>query len=47
MSAADVDYFNDQDRAGAERVAAPVNSVLPEDPRRLRPQPQDLRNPPG
>jgi hypothetical protein len=42
-----VDYFYDQDRAGAERVAGVVNSALPEDLKRLQPRRQQARNPPG
>jgi hypothetical protein len=42
-----VDYFNDQDRAGAERVARLVNSALPEDLKRLQPRRQQVRNPLG
>jgi Novel STAND NTPase 1 len=42
-----VDYFNDQDKTAAEKVSTLVNSVLPEDLRRLQPRRQKPRNPPG
>jgi hypothetical protein len=42
-----VDYFNDQDLAGAISVAAIVNSVLPADIKQLQPRRRNVFNEPG